>query len=131
MRIMSGIQPTGSVHLGNYLGAIKNWVELQRRYDCFFAVVDLHALTTRPAAEDLRVATREIAIAVLACGVDPERSTLFVQSHVPEHTELAWLMSCMTQLGAHGHGPVVHIAEILDWAAGGPKPPALGGPAAG
>ncbi len=98
-RIMSGIQPTGTLHIGNYLGAIKNWVRLQEQYDCFFAIVDLHALTSRPEAEALREAVREVAIGVLAAGVDPERAVVFVQSEVPEHTELAWVLSAMTQMG--------------------------------
>ncbi|MHC5062402.1 MAG: tryptophan--tRNA ligase [Planctomycetota bacterium] len=98
-RIMSGIQPTGSLHIGNYLGALMNWVRLQEEYECFFSIVDLHALTARPDPEDLRRAVRELAIGVLASGVDPERAVLFVQSQVPEHTELAWVFSCMTQMG--------------------------------
>ena len=99
MRIMSGIQPTGNLHIGNYLGALKNWVALQNEYDAFYSIVDLHALTGRPAAEALRAAVREIAIGVLASGVDPEKAVVFVQSRVPDHTELAWILSCMTQLG--------------------------------
>ena len=99
MRIMSGIQPTGHLHIGNYLGAIKNWVALQERYETYFSIVDLHALTTRPAADALRASVREIAIGVLASGVDPERAVLFVQSAVPGHTELGWILSCVTQLG--------------------------------
>lgn len=99
MRIMSGIQPTGNLHIGNYLGALHNWVELQARYECFYAIVDLHALTRRPSAEELRAATREIAIGVLASGVDPDRSVLFVQSHVAQHAELAWIMTCLTPMG--------------------------------
>ena len=96
---MSGIQPTGKLHLGNYLGALKNWVSLQGEYESFYSIVDLHALTTRPAAEDLRGWVRELAIGVLASGVDPDRAVLFVQSQVPEHAELAWVLSCLTQLG--------------------------------
>ncbi len=99
MRIMSGIQPTGNVHLGNYLGAIKSWVALQEQYESFFAVVDLHALTQQPEGPALRRAVREIAIALLASGVDGEKAVLFVQSRVPEHATLAWILSCVTQLG--------------------------------
>ncbi|MGC6487580.1 MAG: tryptophan--tRNA ligase [Planctomycetota bacterium] len=99
VRTMSGIQPTGSLHIGNYLGALVNWVKLQEQYDAYFCVVDLHALTQRPDADALRAAVREIAIGVLASGVDPERATLFVQSHVPEHTELSWILTCLTPLG--------------------------------
>lgn len=99
MRTMSGIQPTGNLHIGNYLGALVNWVELQRHYDAYFCVVDLHALTRRPDPAELQRAVREVAIGILASGVDPERSTLFVQSHVPQHTELAWVLACLTPLG--------------------------------
>lgn len=99
MRIMSGIQPTGSLHIGNYLGALKNWTALQESYETFFSIVDLHALTTRPSPEQLRDAVREIAIGVLASGVDPERAVLFVQSRVPAHSELSWILACLTQLG--------------------------------
>lgn len=98
-RIFSGVQPTGNLHIGNYLGALLNWVELQRRFEAFYCVVDLHALTQRPDAAALQLATREVAIGVLASGVDPDRATLFVQSQVPLHAELAWVLSCVTQLG--------------------------------
>lgn len=96
---MSGIQPTGNLHIGNYLGALVNFVELQREYESFFCVVDLHAITQRPKAEDLRRAVREVAIGMIASGVDPERATLFVQSEVPQHAELAWILTCLTPLG--------------------------------
>ncbi|MCA8954322.1 MAG: tryptophan--tRNA ligase [Planctomycetes bacterium] len=99
LRTMSGVQPTGNLHIGNYLGALVNWVELQRQYESFFSIVDLHALTQRPPAEQLRRAVREVAIGVLASGVDPEQATVFVQSEVPQHTELTWILSCVTQLG--------------------------------
>lgn len=99
VRTMSGIQPTGNLHIGNYLGALVNWVELQQQYESFFCVVDLHALTRRPEAAALQQAVREVAIGILASGVDPERSTLFVQSHVPQHTELSWVLTCLTPLG--------------------------------
>jgi tryptophanyl-tRNA synthetase len=99
MRTMSGIQPTGNLHIGNYLGALVNFVELQQRYESFFCVVDMHALTRRPAADDLRRAVREVALGMLASGVDPERATLFVQSDVPQHAELAWVLTCLTPLG--------------------------------
>jgi tryptophanyl-tRNA synthetase len=99
MRIMSGIQPTGSLHIGNYLGAIKNWIRLQADYEAFFSIVDLHALTIRPDADTLRAAVREIAIGVIASGVSADRSVLFVQSRVPGHADLAWVFSCFTQLG--------------------------------
>lgn len=99
VRTLSGIQPTGNLHIGNYLGALVNWVKLQDQYDAYFCVVDLHALTRRPDPAALREAVRELAIGVLASGVDPERATLFVQSQVPQHAELAWVMMCLTPLG--------------------------------
>lgn len=98
-RIMSGIQPTGNLHIGNYLGALVNWIELQKSYEAFFCVVDLHALTRRPAADELQRAIRELTIGILASGVDPEKATLFLQSHVPQHTELAWILTCLTPFG--------------------------------
>lgn len=98
-RMMSAIQPTGSLHIGNYLGALKNWVELQDQYDAYFSVVDLHALTTRPKPAELQNAVREIAIGILAAGVDPEKATIYVQSHVSGHTELAWVLNCLTPMG--------------------------------
>lgn len=98
-RTMSGIQPTGNLHIGNYLGALVNFVELQQRFESFFCVVDLHALTRRPRADELRLAVREVATGMLASGVDPERATLFVQSDVPQHAELAWVFTCLTPLG--------------------------------
>ncbi|WP_407318606.1 tryptophan--tRNA ligase [Isoptericola halotolerans] len=99
-RILSGMQPTDtSLHLGNYLGALTQWVALQDDYDALYCVVDLHALTVNPDPVALRERTRATAAQYLAGGVDPERSTLFVQSHVPEHTELAWLLSCQTGFG--------------------------------
>ncbi len=94
-KAFSGIQPTGKVHLGNLLGAIQNWVALQDAYDCTFCIVDWHAMTVDYDANELRSKVRDCAIALLASGVDPSRCTLFVQSEVPEHTELAWyLMTC-------------------------------------
>ncbi len=98
-RTMSGIQPTGNLHIGNYLGALVNWVELQQQYEAFFCVVDLHALTQRPEPAALQRAVREVAIGILASGVDPDKATLFVQSHVPQHAELGWVLMCMTPLG--------------------------------
>ncbi len=96
---MSGIQPTGNLHIGNYLGAIKNWVELQSEYEVFYSIVDLHALTARTDPDKWRADTRELTVGVLASGVDPEHATLFVQSHVPGHADLAWILSCVTQYG--------------------------------
>ena len=99
-RLFSGMQPTQDAHIGNWLGAIRNWVALQDRYDCLFCVVDLHALTVpyEPALMPERVLN--LAAAFLACGVDPRKATVFVQSAVPEHAELAWLLACQTGLGA-------------------------------
>jgi tryptophanyl-tRNA synthetase len=102
-RIFSGMQPTSdSLHLGNYLGALVNWVALQDEYDPLYCVVDLHALTVGPEPEKLRDRTRRTAAQYLAAGVDPARSILFVQSHVAEHAELAWLLGCITGFGEAG-----------------------------
>jgi tryptophanyl-tRNA synthetase len=98
-RIFSGIQPTGNLHLGNYLGAIRNWVVLQKDYECIFCIVDLHALTLPQDPAELRASTREVTAAYIASGIDPERCTIFNQSMVPAHTELAWLLGCLTPLG--------------------------------
>ena len=98
-RIFSGIQPTGNLHLGNYLGAIRNWVAMQKDYDCIFCIVDLHALTLPQDPKELRQATREVTAAYIAAGIDPERCIIFNQSTVHEHTELAWLLGCLTPLG--------------------------------
>ena len=98
-RIFSGIQPTGNLHLGNYLGAIRNWVALQHDYECIFCIVDLHALTVPQDPAELRAATREVTAAYIAAGVDPERCIIFNQSMVTAHSELAWILSCMTPLG--------------------------------
>lgn len=100
-RVFSGIQPTGRLHLGNYLGALSPWVGLQRRYDCIFCIADLHALTVPGAMppERLRQKTVETAALLLACGIDPQRSAVFVQSRVSAHAELAWILSCATPVG--------------------------------
>jgi tryptophanyl-tRNA synthetase len=98
-RIFSGIQPTGNLHLGNYLGAIRNWVALQRDYDCIFCIVDLHALTQPQDPAELAKQTREVTAAYIASGIDPERCIIFNQSTVPAHPELAWLLGCITPLG--------------------------------
>ena len=97
--IFSGIQPSGDLTLGNYLGAIKNWLTLQDEYDCYFCVVDLHAITVPQKAADLRRRTLEVLSIYLACGIDPEKNTLFIQSHVPAHSECAWLLSCNSYMG--------------------------------
>ncbi|MFH9869880.1 tryptophan--tRNA ligase [Streptomyces lydicus] len=99
-RVLSGIQPTaGSFHLGNYLGAVRQWVALQESHDAFYMVVDLHAITVPQDPAELRSNTRIAAAQLLAAGLDPERCTLFVQSHVPEHAQLAWVMNCLTGFG--------------------------------
>jgi len=98
-RIFSGVQPTGNLHLGNYLGAIRNWVRLQDEYDCIFCVVDLHAITMWQDPNDLRANTREVAAAMIAAGVDPKRNIIFNQSQVSAHAELAWIFNCVARLG--------------------------------
>ena len=98
-RVFSGIQPTGGFTLGNYLGALRQWDTLQNEYDCIYSVVDLHSLTVRQDPVTLRRQIRESAAMLLACGVDPERSILFIQGDVHQHAELSWLLSCYTQFG--------------------------------
>eukprot|EP01031_Cornospumella_fuschlensis_P035550 gene35550-43109_t len=98
MRILSGVQPTGALHLGNYLGAIKQWVDFQNDYESFFCVVDLHAITVPQDPKKLRQETLQAAATYIAAGIDPTRSKIFVQSHVPAHAELAWLFNCMTPM---------------------------------
>ena len=98
-RIFSGIQPTGTLHIGNYLGAIRNWVDLQRQAECIYCVVDYHAITIDVDPKALRNASLSMALDLLACGVDPARSILFVQADVPQHTELAWILGCVTSYG--------------------------------
>ncbi|MDQ2748994.1 MAG: tryptophan--tRNA ligase [Actinomycetota bacterium] len=115
-RVLSGIQPTsGSYHLGNYLGAVKQWVALQDSYDTFYCVVDLHALTLDlPAPEVLRERTRVSVAQLLAAGLDPQRCTLFLQSHVIEHTGLSWVLECMT-----GYGEAARMTQFKDKASRG------------
>ncbi len=98
-RILSGVQPTGNLHLGNYLGAIRNWVDMQKQHEALFCIVDLHAITVPQDPKALRAATLETAAAYIACGIDVEKSAIFAQSSVPEHSELAWLLSCYTPIG--------------------------------
>ncbi|MBF7095954.1 tryptophan--tRNA ligase [Alkalibacter mobilis] len=100
--LYSGIQPSGSFTIGNYFGAIKNWVNLQDDYDCYFCVVDLHALTVPQVPKDLRKNSFESFITLLAAGIDPEKSTLYFQSHVSAHAELAWLLNCYSYMGELG-----------------------------
>lgn len=98
-RIFSGIQPSGELHIGNYLGAVKNWVQLQREHDSYICIVNYHAITIPYAPDELRRRTREMAISLFASGLDPSRAVVFVQSDVPEHTELAWVFNTITPLG--------------------------------
>jgi tryptophanyl-tRNA synthetase len=129
-RVLSGIRPTGeSFQLGNYVGAVRHWTEMQDENDCFFFLADLHALTETPEPEQLRRRTRESVAELLAMGVDPARSTVFAQSHLPQHAELAWVLGCltgfgeasrMTQFKEKGGGsvglftyPVLQAADIL------------------
>ena len=98
-RILSGIQPTGTPTLGNYIGAVRNWALLQSDYDCLYMVADLHALTVRQVPAELRRRTRELAALLLAVGIDPQNHVLFVQSHVPAHCELSWVLACNAQFG--------------------------------
>ncbi|MEU6209145.1 tryptophan--tRNA ligase [Streptomyces sp. NPDC090085] len=114
-RALSGIQPTsGSFHLGNYLGAIRQYVALQETHDAFYMVVDLHAITVPQDPKDLRANTRLSAAQLLAAGLDPERCTLFVQSHVPEHAQLGWVMNCIT-----GFGEASRMTQFKDKSAKG------------
>tara|TARA_B100001250_G_scaffold396588_1_gene402735 strand:+ start:191 stop:1198 length:1008 start_codon:yes stop_codon:yes gene_type:complete len=98
-RILSGVQPSGDLHLGNYLGAIRNFVSLQNDYECFFCVVDLHAITVWQDPKKLANKTREVTAAFIASGIDPDKNTLFTQSNVPQHSQLAWIFSCVARMG--------------------------------
>ena len=99
-RVFSGIQPSGELHIGNYLGAVRNWVAMQRLHECFICIVDYHAITQSYDPSQLAARTTEMAVGLLAAGMDPDHCTLFVQSHVPEHTELAWVFTTVTPVGA-------------------------------
>ena len=98
-RIFSGIQPTGNLHLGNYLGAIRNWVRLQNEYECLYCVVDLHAITVWQSPKELTHNIREVAAGLIAAGLDPRRNLIFNQSQVPAHAELAWIFNCVARMG--------------------------------
>ena len=98
-RVFSGVQPSGNLHIGNYLGALKNWVEIQGDYESIFGIVDLHAVTVYQEPAELRSKILETAALFLACGIDPKQSTIVVQSSVPEHSELAWMLTCVTPVG--------------------------------
>ena len=101
-RVFSGIQPTGAFTLGNYIGAVRNWPLLQDEYDCIYCVVDQHALTVRQVPAELRKRSYEAAAMLLASGIDPQKSLVFIQSHVPQHSQLAWVLSCNAQFGELG-----------------------------
>lgn len=98
-RVFSGIQPTGEIHLGNYLGAIRNWARILGDFDCIYCIVDYHAMTVPYEPNEMSQRILDAALINIACGLDPQRCTLFVQSHVPEHTELAWIFNCITPIG--------------------------------
>lgn len=97
-RIFSGVQPSGQIHIGNYLGAIKNWIKLQDEYESIFCIVDLHAITILQKPEELKKKILEVAAIYLAAGIDPEKSIIFIQSQVPAHTELTWILNCLTRV---------------------------------
>jgi tryptophanyl-tRNA synthetase len=97
--LLSGIQPSGNLCIGNYLGAIKNWVNLQEKYDSIFLVVDLHALTVRQVPSELRNRCKSFLAQYIACGIDPDKNTLAIQSHIPQHAELTWILSSITSMG--------------------------------
>ncbi len=97
--IFSAVQPSGDITLGNYLGAIKNWVNLQDEYNCIYSIVDMHAITVRQTPAELRKRSLELLMQYIACGIDPEKAILFIQSHVPAHAQLSWVLSCNTQMG--------------------------------
>ncbi len=97
--VFSGVQPSGALTIGNYIGAIKNWVELQDEYDCYYCIVDMHAITVPQIPKDLRRKTLEVLAVYLACGIDPDKSSLFIQSHVPAHAELTWVLNSISYMG--------------------------------
>lgn len=100
--VFSGVQPSGGLTIGNYIGAIKNWIELQDKYKCYYSIVDLHAITVPQIPKDLRKNTLEVLAIYLACGLDPDKSTVFIQSHVPAHLELTWVLNSISYMGQLG-----------------------------
>jgi tryptophanyl-tRNA synthetase len=108
-RVLSGIQPTAEMHIGNYFGAVRNWVALQDTHDCIYTVVDLHAITKPYDPASLRANTERMVIDLLACGIDPDKAILFIQSMVPEHTELSWILSCLC-----GYGELRRMTQFKD-----------------
>src|SRR2546421_7193598 len=120
-RVFSGIQPSGELHIGNYLGAVENWVRLQHQHDCLFSVVDLHAITQAYDPATLSQRTIDMAVGLFASGLDSERAIVFVQSHVPEHAELNWLLNTVTPLGELGRQtPFKDKAQPQESAPAGP-----------
>ncbi|HED04629.1 MAG TPA: tryptophan--tRNA ligase [Candidatus Fraserbacteria bacterium] len=109
IRVTSGIKPSGELHLGNYFGAISNWLALQEQYDCIYFIVDYHALTERWEPEQLKRRTFQMALDLLACGLDPQRAVLFVQSHLPQHTELCWILNNLA-----GFGDLLRMTQFKD-----------------
>jgi tryptophanyl-tRNA synthetase len=99
LRVLSGIQPSGNLHLGNYIGAISQWVKMQDKYDCFFCIVDLHAFTAPQDPSRLAQRIKELAALYLACGINPQKSTIFIQSHNPDHASLTWILDCLASMG--------------------------------
>ena len=97
--VLSGAQPSGQLTIGNYMGALRQWVNMQDEFDCLYCIVDLHAITTRQDPAALRKACLDAAALYLAVGIDPKKSTVFIQSHVPQHAELGWILNCYTQMG--------------------------------
>ncbi len=97
--VFSGAQPSGELTIGNYMGALRQWVNMQDDYDCIYCIVDLHAITVRQDPQALRKATLDTLALYLACGIDPKKSTIFVQSHVPEHSQLSWILNCYAYFG--------------------------------
>ncbi len=112
-RVFSGAQPTGTLHIGNYFGAIRNWAALQEDHECVYCIVDYHAITIEVDPNVLRAASRSMALDLIACGIDPEKSILFVQSAVPEHTELAWILGTVTS-----YGDLTRMTQFKDKSAG-------------
>ena len=112
-RVFSGIQPTGTLHVGNQFGAVRNWVTMQDEYDCIICIVDYHAITIEVEPNELRRASRAMALDLIACGIDPERTILFVQSDVPTHAELAWILGCVTS-----YGDLTRMTQFKDKSAG-------------
>ena len=98
-RILSGIKPSGELTLGSYMGALKNWAAMADEYDCFYFLADLHAITVRQNPAELRRRTLSQLAQYIACGIDPEKNTIFIQSHIPAHTELGWVLDCYTMFG--------------------------------